>query len=64
MLAAAGDEERAPGRLSVAERAVVLLWITLGTMAPRRWAERLLELRFDVKSRPKLLEPVLSRLAS
>jgi glycosyltransferase involved in cell wall biosynthesis len=49
---------------SLKERIAVLLWITLGTMAPRRWAERLLELRFDVNSRPKWLEPVLSRLAS
>ena len=49
---------------SLKERIAVLLWITLGAMAPQRWAERLLELRFDVNSRPKWLEPVLSRLAS
>ncbi len=30
----------------------------LGALAPQRWAERLLELRFDVNSRPKWLEPV------
>jgi cellulose synthase/poly-beta-1,6-N-acetylglucosamine synthase-like glycosyltransferase len=48
---------------SFKERAVVLLSI-LDVMASQRWAERLLELRFDVNSRPKWLEPVLSRLAS
>lgn len=49
---------------SLKERAAVLLWIAVGAIAPQRWAERLLELRFDVNSRPKWLEPVLSRLAS
>jgi glycosyltransferase involved in cell wall biosynthesis len=49
---------------SLRERAAVFLWITLGALAPQRWAERLLELRFNVNSRPKWLEPVLSRLIS
>jgi hypothetical protein len=35
---------------------VVLLWITLSAMASKRWAERLLQLRFDVNSRPKWIE--------
>jgi glycosyltransferase involved in cell wall biosynthesis len=45
-------------------RVTVLLWITLVAVLPQRWAERLVELRFVIGSRPKWLEPVVSRLSS
>lgn len=45
-------------------RATVLLWIILVAVSPQGWAERLVELRFIIGSRPRWLEPIVSRLSS
>jgi glycosyltransferase involved in cell wall biosynthesis len=53
-----------PSPHKVKARAIVLLWVALVAVAPRRTLRRLLELRFDVGSRPKWLKPIVSGVVS
>ena len=48
----------------VKRRAAVLTWVIVVAVAPQRWAERLMEMRYCVSGRPKWFETIITRLAS